>query len=398
MALRIRPAVPGDLPQIYGVLGAAFDAPLKLFVDQTERDSTFRWRHARVAELDGRIVAHVRIFARAMLIRGVPVGAAGIGSVATLPAYEGSGYATALLHDALHEAHRRGAAIAYLFTGIPAYYERIGFRIVEQPGFNARAPEAAAIPLASDYTIRRTVDADTPALLRIYRAATAGATGAVLRTPRIWRDARAWLGEHPAGCLVAEHAGRPVAYIRSRRRADAYQVIEAECLPRHEPAIAALVRAVGREAARLALPIIALAPADGPLATVLRPLPSTRWSADVEQVPHPMMMRIVSLDSLLDALLPQLGDRARTHRGEPFSLSLSGPDGERATLAVGPANARRRARPGAFALDEPSTLAALLGQRCASKLVRPRPPRAVARRVNALLPERALRFWSSDRI
>ena len=401
MPLRIRAARPADLPQIYDILRAAFtDAPIGLFIEQTEGDSTFRWRHARVAELDGRIVAHVRIFARTMLVRGVPVRAAGIGSVATLPRHEGKGFATALLFNALHYAHALGMPIAYLFTGRVTFYERVGFGVVCQPGFLADANEAAGIDHERAYDIRAIADRDVPALLRVYRPATASTTGAVVRTPRIWRDAQRWLDEDADGCLVATHAGRAVAYLRARQRHDRqYQIIEAEHLPQHEAAIGALVARAGQRADALDVPITALVPDDHALATALRTLASTTSSEGPSHVPHPMMMRVISLDALLEALLPGIRDRARTHRGDPFALTLHAPDGEQATLAVAGASAsiRRRAN-GAYALDEAATLEALLGQRRASRLTRPRPTRDIARRMDAILPETALHFWNGDRI
>jgi predicted N-acetyltransferase YhbS len=398
MPLHIRAARPADLPQIYAVLDAAFDAPLELFAAQTEHDSTFRWRHARVAELSGNIVAHVRIFDRIMLLRGVPVRAGGIGSVATLPQYEGSGYASALLHDAMHEMHRLGMAIGFLYTGIPEFYERLGWRVVLQPAFRASVREAAATQHEALHRVRPAVDADVPALVRLHRAAIAGATGAVVRSARTWRDQETWLGLDAAGTLVAGHAGRIVAYVRSARRGYFYTLLEAEHARGHETAVASLLVAAATAAAGASDELNALVPDDHALATALRSLPSTTWSTGRTHVPHPMMMRIISLDRLLGALLPQLRDRARTHRGDPLTLTLHAPDGEHATLAVSGASATLRRRPGDYTLDEQATLAAILGQQRASKLVRPRPPRNIARRIDALFPETPLHFWNSDRI
>jgi hypothetical protein len=342
----------------------------------------------------------VRIFARTMLVRGVPVRAAGIGSVATLPQLEGSGFATALLYDALHHAHALRMPLAYLFTGRTAFYERVGFRIVCQPGFLADAREAASIDHERAYDIRPIADADVPALLRICRTATASTTGAIARTSKIWLDARRWLDEDPDGCLVAARAGRIIAYLRARPRHDRrYQLLEAEHLPQHEAAVAALLARAGQRADALNMPITALVPDDHALAMALRTLPSTTESEGPSHVPHPMMMRVISLDALLEALLPGLRERARTNRGDPFALALHAPDGEEATLAVSGASASlRRPANGASALAEAATLDALLGQRRTSRLVRPRPPRELARRMDAILPESALLVWNSDRI
>jgi predicted acetyltransferase len=333
-----------------------------------------------------------------MLIRGVPVRVGGIGSVATLPAYEGNGYATALLYDAIHEMHRLGMAASYLYTGRPGFYERVGFQTVSEPGFYASPSEAADVPHDRSYAARRAQVDDAPAMLRIYRSAIAGTTGAIVRTLRTWRDAETWIGLDPGGTLLAEHAGRPVAFMRSSDREYGYAILESEHLHGHEGAVTALLAAASSKAVPGSKRLVTLAPDDHPLATALRTLPNTTWSEDRSHVPYPMMMRVISIDRLLDALLPQLRERARTHRGTSFALTLNAPDDEQVTLAVSGDAAALRHRPGDYALDETATLDAILGQKRASRLVRPRPPRDVARRIDALLPETALHFWNSDRI
>jgi hypothetical protein len=295
--------------------------------------------------------------------------------------------------------HRLGMSVAYLFTGRVGFYERVGFRVVRQPGFRAVAREAASVPGDAMYRIRPiSHQDDARGLLRIYRASTARSTGAIARAPRIWRDAQTWLGEDAEGCFVAVYAGRPVAYIRARRRIDDYQVLEAEHLRGHDAAIAPLLAAAASRANTFGAPIVASVPDDHALATALRTLPATTWSTGIDHVPHPMMMRIISLDGLLEALLPGIRERARTHRGARFALTMHGPDGEQATLAIAGANASLRQRPGEYALDERATLDVIFGQGRASRLMRPRPPREIARRVEAIFPETALHFWNSDRI
>lgn len=404
MSIDLRAANRSDLPAVYRVLKSAFTGgPIQLFIDQTEGDSMLRMRHVRVAEIDGRIVAHVRVFARRMLVRGVPVRAGGIGSVASALDARGLGLPSALLHDAIDVMARDNMPISFLFTGIPAFYERIGWRIVNQPSIEVAASDAAALSHESGYRIRRVTLDDLPALLSIYRQATAGSTGAVVRTPRTWRDAQRWLGEDRAGCLLAERAGRPVAFLRARSRSYGYQILEAEHARGHEAAIAALLAKAAQRAVALDQSLTtgavsgsrASVPGGHALAVALRTLPSTRETADVR---YPTMMRIVSLDALIAALLPQFDGRARTHSGAPFTLGLRAPDGQSLTLDVRAAGARIRRAAAAYQLDEARTLDALLGQRRASDFVRPRPPATVRRRIDALLPETPFHFWNSDRI
>lgn len=396
MSIIVRGARRADLPGIYRLLGVAFDdAPLRLFIDQTEGDSTLRWRHVRIAvDRDGRVLAHTRIFPRTMLVRGVPVAAGGIGSVASLPEVRGDGLASAVVEDAVAQMRREGMGIGYLFTGIPAFYERGGWRTVKQTQIDVDAREAAAIAIDRAYRSRRATDRDLPSLLAIYRSASAATTGAIARTSRIWQDAQAWLGEDAAGCLVAEQRGRVVAYIRARVRAFGYQILEAEHVPGHDAAVAGLIAAVGRRAAFRRQRLTALAPQDSTLAALLRALPSARETADVT---HPMMMRITALHPLAHALLPWLRGRA-VAPGTPFTLGLRAPAQQLLTLDVGRATVRAGKKPPMYALDESGTLAALLGQRPAGASVRPRARAAVRRRIDALFPETPLHFWNSDRI
>ena len=138
-----------------------------------------------------------------------------------------------------------------------------------------------------------------PRLTALHRAAIAGSTGAVRRTPATWRDASNWLDEDRAGCLVAEDRGRIVAYIRARERDYGYQIIEAECAPGRDDALAALVAGVARRVhGRGVSQVGVLAPAVSPLASVLRSLPSTTETTDVR---YPMMMRPLDDD-------PQIAD------------------------------------------------------------------------------------------
>jgi predicted N-acetyltransferase YhbS len=299
MTMRIRAVRRDELPAVYDLLEQAFpEATRSLFVEQTERDSTFRLRHGRVAIVGGAIVGYVRIFGRMMLVRGVPVAAGGIGSVATRPDARGGGISTALMLDAVEQMRREGMAVSFLFTGIPGFYERVGYRVVRQPYFTADSGEAAAIPRDGLYDIRATCPADDRAIVRIRQSAVAGTTGAVVQTLRAMRDARNWLEEDDGGCFVAERARLPVAYVRSRCRDYGHQILEAECLPHHDGAIVALLAAAGARAVAHGERIIASAPDDHPLATALRTLPST---VETKNFRYPMMVRSLRDDASLDA-------------------------------------------------------------------------------------------------
>jgi len=412
VSLTVRTARTADLPAVYDLIELAFpEAPRPLFVNQTEADSTFRLRHARVAIDEGRVLGYVRIFARRMLVRGVPVAAGGIGSVATHPDAQHHGIASALLDDAITQMRREGMAVSFLFTGIPGFYERLGYRIVREPSFLADAAEAARAAAPSMYDVRPASDADVPRLLALYRAATAGTTGAIARTRRSWRDAQRWLAEADGAALVAERHGRPAAYVRTRCRTYGHEIMELEHRRSHEDAVAPLIAAAARLALAHHEPLVASAPDGSQLAVALATLPSTRATTDVR---YPMMLRVVSLDELLRALLPWLSTRAAGHPGPPFRLRLNTID-ESAILDVRARSvALRNGNAADVDLDANATLDALLGQRLPGRSATASPalPRhspslqgrgrgigaPLRKRLDALFPETPLHFWNTDRI
>ena len=146
----IRAARPADMPAVYELLSLCFpDARPDLFRRQTEHDSTFRWRHGRVVEVDGAVVGYLRIFDRRMWLRGARLRAAGIGSVSTHPDYRRRGLATALLRDTLALLRREGYHLSFLGTEVaPSFYERLGWRI--DPPAVARRPGGGGGRLARE--------------------------------------------------------------------------------------------------------------------------------------------------------------------------------------------------------------------------------------------------------
>jgi predicted N-acetyltransferase YhbS len=396
MTATIRAARRADLPAIYDLLESAFpEATRSLFVAHTEDDSTFRLRHGRVAVVHGQIAAYVRIFARRMLVRGVPVAGGGIGSVATAAGGRSGGLATALLRDAIEQMRREGMALSFLFTGIPGFYERVGFRIVREPQFTASRAEILAAATTPQFDVRPLAEADAAQVARLYTRAIAGSAGAIARTRRTSADALHWLDESASFVACEPGTDRVAGYLRSRCRTFGHQVLEAETLPGYQAAIAALLAAVARQPCACGDVVVAQAPSDHQLATALQTLPST---TDTTEVEHPMMVRVISLARLVEALLPGLRARAAGHPGPDFRLRLTSPDGDAATIAArGRSVWLNHGRPD-FSLDAGSTLEALLGQRRASRAVRRRIDPAAARRLDALLPAAPLHFWNTDRI
>ena len=363
---RIRSARRADLPAVYELVDACFPfARPDLFRHQTESDSSYRFWQTRLLEVDGQIASHVRIFDRNMWVRGVRLRAGGIGSVATHSDHRKHGLASVLLKDAIAQMERRGYHLSFLFTGIPHFYARLGWRVVRQSYYAAGASEVAALPHEGGVDVRPFAPADIPALAHVYERATSGRTGAIARSERYWRDHLTWTDEDPGGFLVAAAKGKPIAYVRSRIEMDNHlNLLEGVALPGEEQVLASLLAALARHAeTKGAAEVRGLVPADSPLAGVLRALPSSRMTLDV---PLPDMMRVIDLHGMLSRLLPDRSDWKH--------------------LNVAPEE----------------WILAVMGQVAVSDLVRESAPaprlRGMLSRLEQELPQEALHFWNSDRI
>jgi predicted acetyltransferase len=283
--------------------------------------------------------------------------------VATHPDYRKRGLASVLLKDAIAQMERRGYHLSFLFTGIPHFYARLGWRVVRQPYYAASVSDITALPRQGGVDVRPFAPADVPALARIYERASGGRTGAIARSERYWRGHLTWTDEDPGGFLVAEAKGRPVAYVRSRIEVDKHlNLLEGVALPGEEGALTSLLAALARYGeSKGAAEVRGLVPADSALAGVLGTLPSSRMTMDV---PLPDMMRAIDLDGMLSRLLPDGTDW--TH------------------LNVAP--------------DE--WILAVMGQVAVRDLVG-EPGGAARRALHSLeraLPPEPLHFWNSDRI
>jgi hypothetical protein len=126
----------------------------------------------------------------------------------------------------------------------------------------------------------------------------------------------------------------------------------------------------------------------------MRKFSSVRESTDQQ---YPTMMRVVSLDAMLGALLPSLRARSASNPGPAVTLALHAPGGQSRTLELSRAGARASRAAASFPLDAPGTLDLLLGQAPASALLAGAPA-AVRERLDVAFPEQHLHFWNSDRI
>jgi len=137
--VRVRPEGPADADAIRAVHRAAFgggEPAEAALVDALRADAGWLPGLSLVAVGDGEVVGHV-VATRARL-GDVP--ALGVGPLGVIPARQGRGVGTALMHALLGAAQARDETVLGLL-GEPSYYGRFGF--VAATGVGITAPDPA---------------------------------------------------------------------------------------------------------------------------------------------------------------------------------------------------------------------------------------------------------------
>lgn len=119
----------------------------------------------------GKLVSGMKAYDLYGSCAGKPLRLLGIGAVFTPPELRRKGYAAAMLQAAMDQYRERGAQAAILFSDIDAaYYERLGFRVVESSECSV---EAGALPRSSG-GFRPALAGDELLMTRLFAAARNG--------------------------------------------------------------------------------------------------------------------------------------------------------------------------------------------------------------------------------
>src|SRR5215212_2845118 len=218
----IRRANAEDAGPILDLL-AFYEQPRSYFEPFYLGDPSYRPEHSWVADQDGRLVAHLRIFDRSVRVGGVGLRVAGVGNVITDPNHRGHGYAGQLLRAMLGAIPDKGFTYSLLRAYQPVLYERYGWAPLDQELMRAELP-----PVTTGFaTIAPFTDDDLPGVMRLYEETNAERIGPTIRSPRYWRAQLQWLQEDRDGFLVARSDdGVLVGYVRSRSGPDATEILE----------------------------------------------------------------------------------------------------------------------------------------------------------------------------
>ncbi|NCA11115.1 GNAT family N-acetyltransferase [bacterium] len=172
----VAPARAGDQSEILQLLAGLPTAPSKAefhaAVDHPDHDAANRL----VARLAGRIVGHVEVMPRRVLLDGVPVTAAAIDRVAVLPECRGAGHGQRLVRSAEDRMRQISAWVGFSRTKIAPSFHELGWAVlgrdVAAPGRPTeilarllQGPQRVGEPV----TMRQWRHVELPAILRIYK-------------------------------------------------------------------------------------------------------------------------------------------------------------------------------------------------------------------------------------
>lgn len=150
-------------------------------------DPSYRLEQSRVLLVDGRIVAHLRVWDREIRVRGSVLRAGGIGSVLTHPDYRGRGHARALMRNTETYLLNAGYDVGLLFSiiGTP-FYQALDWTPIPLPTF---AIDLESEPNDRPSTHVRALDVhrDLDAVMAIYEQCSGSLTGPEVRPKQYWR-------------------------------------------------------------------------------------------------------------------------------------------------------------------------------------------------------------------
>lgn len=172
----VAPARAGDQSEILQLLSGLPSPPSRAefhaAVDHPDHDSANRL----VARLAGRIVGHVEILPRDLLVGGGAVRGAVIDRVAVLPECRGAGHGQRLVRAAEDRMRQSGAVVAFSRTRIAPSFHELGWSVLGRDCATPGRPTDILARLLEGpqrngdaVTMRQWRHVELPAILRIYR-------------------------------------------------------------------------------------------------------------------------------------------------------------------------------------------------------------------------------------
>ena len=172
---RVTPARAGDQTEILQLLSGLTTPPSRAefhaAVDHPEHDSSNRL----VARLAGRIVGHIEISPRSIMVGDAAVKAAVLDRVAILPECRGAGHGQRLVQAAEQRMRELGIVVAFSRTRIATSFHELGWSVLGRDCATPGRPTDILTRLLDlpqrqgpEVTMRQWRHVELPAILRIY--------------------------------------------------------------------------------------------------------------------------------------------------------------------------------------------------------------------------------------
>jgi GNAT superfamily N-acetyltransferase len=172
----VAPARAGDQSEILQLLSGLPAPPSRAefhaAVDHPEHDSANRL----VARLGGRIVGHVEIVPRDLMVGAAVIRGAVLDRVAVLPECRGAGHGQRLVRAAEDRMRQTGAAVAFSRTRIAPSFHELGWSVLGRDSATPGRPTDILARLlespqraGESVTMRQWRHVELPAILRIYK-------------------------------------------------------------------------------------------------------------------------------------------------------------------------------------------------------------------------------------
>jgi len=220
----VKAAEPDKYAEIGDMLDKAFKSELvcKIVEVTTDEDTNFQQGDLRIVEVDGKIVSMMMLIRRPLRFGTAIVNGAIIAPVATHPDYQGKGYCSAVMRDAVQYMKAQGFDITILW-GVPWLYPHYGYSPAMLNTELSIKPKQNSTVEKSPYEFRPFTEADLEQITQIYHNNTAMKTCAELRTPTMceWKpggsDVKFEVLTDEKGELIGYYAlgtdwGRPCAH------------------------------------------------------------------------------------------------------------------------------------------------------------------------------------------
>ena len=316
-----------DHEAVYQTLLHVFHGPDRDSFLGAINDPSYRPDQRILAKVDGRIVSHLHLTERQIRFGSVTIRVNGVMWVGTLPEFRGMGFAQNLMRLATQRGKESGAAVQVLTTGMPQFYQGLGWGICGRQTtaqtMSRNLPQVGdgLVEGRASWQVRPWRQVELGDLMSLYELQYARTTGSVVCAEEYWR----WMiGRRYAHVIWVACLGEAVkgyAFIKD------HKILEIASDPAYPHALKSLLGRVRAEALERAYPEVTVAaPSNHPVIEAIRSASGRVIDQDLYEG-SASMYHIPDLGAFLKSILPELARRAAEAKCQlPLELGISKDD------------------------------------------------------------------------